>query len=51
MCPKKIYTLLSLLVKFLDLPRKSLRGKYHANLLSFHNPKLFVCQQKQRNNK
>ena len=23
---------------------------YHANLLSFQNPKTFVCQQKQRNN-
>ena len=27
-----------------------LKGKYHANLLSFQNPKMFVCQQKQRNN-
>ena len=27
------------------------RGKYHANLLSFQNPKMFVCQQKQRNNR
>ena len=49
-CPKKIFMLLSLLVKFLDLPRKSLKGKYHANLMSFQNPKMFVCQQKQRNN-
>ena len=23
-----------------------LKGKYHANLLSFQNPKMFVCQQK-----
>ena len=29
---------------------KILKGKYHANLLSFQNPKMFVCQQKQRNN-
>ena len=29
---------------------KGLKGKYHANLLSFQNPKMFVCQQKQRNN-
>ena len=28
----------------------ALKGKYHANLLSFQNPKMFVCQQKQRNN-
>ena len=27
-----------------------LKGKYHENLLSFQNPKMFVCQQKQRNN-
>ena len=27
-----------------------LKGKYHANLLSFQNPKMFACQQKQRNN-
>ena len=27
-----------------------LKVKYHAILLSFQNPKLFVCQQKQRNN-
>ena len=26
-----------------------LEGKYHANLLSFQNPKMFVCKQKQRN--
>ena len=25
-----------------------LKGKYHANLLSFQNPKMFVCQQKQQ---
>ena len=23
------------------------KGKYHANLLSFQNPKMFVCRQKQ----
>ena len=23
----------------------SLKGKYHANLLSFQNPKMFVCQE------
>ena len=26
------------------------KGKYHANLLSFQNPKMFVCQQKQKYN-
>ena len=25
-----------------------LKGKYHANLLSFQNPKMFACQQKQK---
>ena len=25
-----------------------LKGKYHANLMSFQNPKTFVCQQKQK---
>ena len=29
---------------------ESFKGKYHENLLSFQNPKMFVCQQKQRNN-
>ena len=28
----------------------SLKRKYHANLLSFQNLKMFVCQQKRRNN-
>ena len=28
----------------------ALKGKYHANLRSFQNPKMFVCQQKQRKN-
>ena len=23
---------------------KVVKGKYHANLLSFQNPKMFVCQ-------
>ena len=27
-----------------------LKGKYHENLMSFENPKTFVCQQKQENN-
>ena len=27
-----------------------LKGKYQVNLLSFQNPKMFVCQGKQRNN-
>ena len=27
-----------------------LKGKYHENLLSFQNQKMFDCQQKQRNN-
>ena len=27
-----------------------IKWKYYANLLSFQNPKMFVCQQKQRNN-
>ena len=27
-----------------------LKGKYHANLLLFHNPKMFVCEENQRNN-
>ena len=26
----------------------TLKGKYHQNLLSFQNPKMFDCQQKQR---
>ena len=34
----------------LGLKECCLKGKYHANLLSFQNPKMFVCQQKQRNN-
>ena len=25
-----------------------LKGKYHANLMSFQNPKMFVCQQKHK---
>ena len=27
-----------------------LKGKYHKNLMSFENPKTFVCQQEQENN-
>ena len=27
-----------------------LKGKYHANLMSFQNPKLFVCQQEPKTN-
>ena len=27
-----------------------IKGKYYANLLSFQNPKMFVCQQKQKDN-
>ena len=27
-----------------------LKGKYHVNLLSFQNPKMCVCRQKQGNN-
>ena len=27
-----------------------LKRKYHKNLMSFENPKTFVCQQKQENN-
>ena len=34
----------------LVLSTKLLKRKYHANLLSFQNPKMFVCQQKQQNN-
>ena len=30
-------------------PKVNLKGKYHANLMSFPNPKMFVCQQKQTN--
>ena len=30
--------------------KRFVKGKYHANLLSFQNQKMFVCQQKQRNN-
>ena len=32
------------------MAQQELKGKYHANLLSFQNPKMFVCQQKQWNN-
>ena len=27
-----------------------LKGKYHENSMSFQNPKMFVCQQKQKYN-
>ena len=39
-------------VNFENFPvvHSCLKGKYHANLLSFQNPKMFVCQQKQQNN-
>ena len=30
--------------------KQFLKGKYHENLMSFENPKTFVCQQKQENN-
>ena len=33
------------------LPKKknlALKGKYHANLLSFQNPKMLACQQKKK---
>ena len=33
-----------------DGGKLDLKGKYHENLLSFQNPKMFDCQQKQRNN-
>ena len=45
---KTIDTLVEwIFVEFLN----ELKGKhmYHANLLSFQNPKMFVCQHKQRN--
>ena len=37
-------------VKFESRAKFELKGKYHENLLSFQNPKMFDCQQKQRNN-
>ena len=32
---------------FVTWLHQNLKGKYHENLLSFQNPKMFDCQQKQ----
>ena len=41
-----------LILRFIEVPMviMHLKGKYHENLLSFQNPKMFDCQQKQQSN-